>query len=388
MSGRLPLGFALFSACSVLTLLAPHAGAQAAGPPPDAEALVKGPTAPPPAPAKEEPLDSTTATLSAGGMLTTGNARLFALTGSGAYETRFSDNGIGFSLLGNYGEGAPPGEPLETSAQSVQGRVRYDRYLVDRLSLFLINTGRHDRFQGLDFRYNLDPGVKYLLVEQPATKLWVEAGYDFQFDLRRNEARTVLDGDGNPVLDPATGLPQRLDKTETDHSARLFVGHSHAFNDAVTLSAGVEYLQSFVESERSRLNFDALFAAKVAGGLAVGFGFNARYDNAPLPEKHELDTTSTLTLIYSFSNAAPPAAPTCPCPPPPPPAPEPVVAPPEPLPAPATPPVAAPPPDAPPPVAEPAPAAPSSEPGPVAPGAAPAPGVAPAPGAAVPAPAR
>ena len=34
--------------------------------------------------------------------------------------------------------------------------------------------------------------------------------------------------------DPGTGLPQRLDKTEIDHSARLFVGHSHAFNDAVT----------------------------------------------------------------------------------------------------------------------------------------------------------
>jgi hypothetical protein len=387
MSARLPLRFAAFGACFVLALSASHAGAQAAGPPPDAEALVKGPKAPPAAPEKEDKLDATSATLSAGGMLTTGNARLFALTGSGAFETRFSNNGIGASLVGNYGEGAPPGEPMETSAQSLQGRVRYDRYLVERLSLFLINTGRHDRFQGLDFRYNLDPGVKYLLVQQPATKLWVEAGYDFQYDVRRNEARTVLDGDGNPVLDPASGLPQRLDKTEVDHSARLFAGHSHAFNDAVTLALGVEYLQSFVESERSRLNFDALFAAKVAGGLAVGFGFNARYDNAPLPEKRELDTTSTLTLIYSFSDAAPPAEPTCPCPPPPPPppVPAPVVAPPEPPPAPAMPPVAAPPPDAPPPVVEPAPVAPSTEPAPAAP--APASGTAPVP-APTPAPAR
>lgn len=361
-----------------MALAASPAAAQSAGPPPEAEALVKGPSAPPPAPEKVEPLDSTTATLSAGGMLTTGNARLFALTGSGAYETRFSDNGIGLSLLGNYGEGAPPGEPMETSAQSVQGRIRYDRYLIDRLSLFLINTGRHDRFQGLDFRYNLDPGVKYLLVEQPATKLWVEAGYDFQYDVRRNEARTVLDGDGNPVLDPGTGLPERLDKTEIDHSARLFVGHSHAFNDAVTLAAGVEYLQSFIESERSRLNFDALFAAKVAGGLAVGFGFNARYDNAPLPEKRELDTTSTLTLIYSFSNAAPPAEPTCPACPPPPPPPAPSAAPVEPAPAPVAPLSAEPPPDAPPPVVEPAPGAASTETPPLAP-AAPVPAPAPTP---------
>jgi hypothetical protein len=208
--------------------------------------------------------------------------------------------------------------------------------------------------------------------------------------VRRNEARTVLDGDGNPVLDPASGLPQRLDKTEIDHSARLFAGHSHAFNDAVTLALGVEYLQSFIESERSRLNFDALFAAKVAGGLAVGFGFNARYDNAPLPEKRELDTTSTLTLIYSFSDAAPPAEPTCPSPPPlfppllcpPPAAPPPSdpapVAPPEPPPAPDTPPVAAPPADAPPPVVEPAPVPPSTEPTRGAPAPAPVPAPAPA----------
>lgn len=354
-------------------------------PPPDDPALVSAPAGGPAPPAKEDKLDGTTATLSAGGMLTTGNSRQLALTGQGSLETRFDSNGLGASVIGNYGRGGPPGVPVETTAESVQGRLRYDRYLVERLSLFVINTLRHDRFQGLDLRYNLDPGAKYLFVNDEATKLWGELGYDLQFDVRRNDARTVVDDDGNPVIDPATGLPQRLDKTQVDHSARAFLGNSHAFNEAVTFSAGVEYLQSFVESERSRLNFDALFAAKVGAGLALGVGFSARFDNAPLPGKKKLDTSTTLSLIYAFSNLVepepPPPCPPCPAyePPPapvPPPAPPAestgTLAPPETAPAPQP---LTPPPGSTPGTIEPLPApAPAAEPPPPAPGTAPAPG--------------
>src|SRR5262249_52437245 len=148
---------------------------------------------------------------------------------------------------------------------------------------------RHDRFQGLDFRYNLDPGVKYLFVREKASTLWGELGYDFQYDIRRDEDLIQRDATG--------AVTAVLDKTQTDHSIRAFAGFKHAFNEEVTLSTGVEYLQSLVETDRSRLNFDALFAAKVGGGLALGLGFGARYDNAPLPGKEKLDTSTTVSLI-------------------------------------------------------------------------------------------
>jgi hypothetical protein len=54
---------------------------------------------------------------------------------------------------------------------NVQGRVRYERYVTDAFALFVLNTGRHDRFQGLDVRYNLDPGVKYLFRKDPMNAL-------------------------------------------------------------------------------------------------------------------------------------------------------------------------------------------------------------------------
>jgi hypothetical protein len=320
-------------------------------PPPDAKALVSAPTTSAAAPStKPDPLDVTTVALAAGGQLSTGNSRLVAGTASGDYTTRFSDNGIGASILGNYGRGAAPGAKLETTVQNVQGRLRYDRYLLDPLSVFVINTGRHDRFQGLDFRYNLDPGFKYLFVQEAATKAWGELGYDFQHDIRREDARNFVDDQGQEW---------RLHKTRNDHSSRAFVGFTHAFNDAVNLNLGVEYLQSFVKSKRYRLNFDALFAAKLGKGLALGAGFAGRFDDDPLPTKKSFDSQSTVSLIYSFSDAPPPAPPAPPAPPPCEPGPAPAC-----VPAPAPAPAAAP---------APAPAATPDAAAPVAPAPAPAP---------------
>ena len=265
-------------------------------PPPEAEKAAAGPGPARDAPKITSAPEGTTASLSAGGLSSSGNSRLVAFTGSGLFDWRGGANGVGASLVGNYGKSAPPDGEMETTTENFQGRVRYDRYLIDDLSLFLLVTGRHDRFQGLAFRLNLDPGVKYLFVNRPATSLWVEAGYDFQYDTRTEEGREVRD-DMDMLIDT-------LDKTQTDHSARLFLGFKHAFNDNVALANGIEYLQSFIESERYRFNYDVLFTAKVWGDLALGVGFNARFDNAPLPDKEKLDTTSTLSLVYSFTNVA------------------------------------------------------------------------------------
>jgi putative salt-induced outer membrane protein YdiY len=276
-------------------------------PPPDATALVAAPKAAEDAPTIDKPQRETTATVSAGAQESSGNSRLFAATLNGKLTLRREANGYGASLLGNYGK-APTGTdgtgPLKTNVENLQGTLRYDRYLIDSLSLFLLTTGRHDRFQGLDFRLNLDPGAKYLFVNTDPTTFWGELGYDFQYDVRQDAA-----------IEAET---PKLAKTATDNSLRGFIGLKHAFNDKVTFTTGVEYLQSLVETKRARLNYDALFAANVAGGFSLGVGFSLRYDHDPLPGKKDLDTATTLSLIYSFSDAAPPPAPApVPCVPPP-----------------------------------------------------------------------
>jgi putative salt-induced outer membrane protein len=279
-------------ACLLLTQVA-HAQALGA-PPPEAEKSVKGPAAAPEAPKAETKPDGINAQVSAGGLSSSGNSKLVAFTGSGAFDWRGGANGFGASLVGNYGRSAPPGAEMQTTAENAQGRLRYDRYLVEDASVFMLVTGRHDKFQGLAFRLNLDPGFKYLFLNRPKTQLWAEVGYDFQYDTRTNDARRVLDDQGM--------LIGRLDKHETDHSARVFLGFKHAFNDDVAVANGMEFLQSLVDDKRRRFNYDLLFTAKVWGDLALGLGFNARFDNAPLPDKVKLDTATTLSLVYSFTN--------------------------------------------------------------------------------------
>lgn len=286
----------------LVALASASAQAQYVAPPPEAEALAAGPKGPGDAPTIEKPKnDSTSVTLSAGGLLTSGNSRTVALTLNGAFDMRRGNNGFGASVLGNYGEAAPtPEADMVPSAENVQGRLRYDRYFSDRFSLFLITTGRYDKFQGLAFRFNLDPGFKYIVTKTQRTVLWAEAGYDFQHDTRTEAGRVKLDDPDGPLLD----------KTRIDHSGRLFGGFRHAFTQDVTFAWGLEYLQSFIETDlgdmNSRVNLNAVLAAKLFKGFSLGVGFNAAYDRLPIPGRKQLDTTTTLSIIYGWSDAAPP----------------------------------------------------------------------------------
>jgi hypothetical protein len=351
-------------------------------PPPDEKALVAAPTVAGTEPVITKPAtDGTTATLSAGGQLATGNSNLLAGTVNGSVDHRVGYNEVGASILGSYGQSTPVGGQwaVETVG-NFQGKIRYDRYVSDPAAFFLIVTGRNDRFQGLNFRLNLDPGFKYLFVKTAQSSFWAEVGYDFQFDARRSDSLAITSPTGpasaaEPVpvagctpTDPnfavsgniAPCAQDMLAQTQIYHSARVFTGFRHAFNKDVTFGGGIEYLQSLGAVNSgvagdvydSRLNIDALFAAKVSGGLSVGLGIHAAYDRYPLPGKKDLDTATTFTLIYSFSDLPAPPPPPCPCPsppiPPPPPPPPPTVAPPPPPPVAPTPPPTYPPPPAPP----------------------------------------
>lgn len=297
---RIPLP--LFFAVGLVPALAaaqPAATADRAAAP-DAKALVDAPKEGKDAPDMKPPSDSLNAALSAGGMLTTGNTRTQALTLNGTFDMRRGMNGFGFAALGNYGASALPGEDSQTTAENFQLRGRYDRFLTDRFAVFLMLTERYDRFQGLASRTNIDPGAKFVFWKPENSTLWGELGYDFQHDIRTQTGRRKLDADGKHI--PG----EYYDKTLDDHSARAFVGFRHAFGKEVTFSTGLEYLQSLVTTElasqNSRINFDATLAAKLYGGIAAGIGFTLRWDRAPLDGRKSLDTATTLSLIYAFSD--------------------------------------------------------------------------------------
>jgi hypothetical protein len=265
-----------------------------ATPPPEAKPVAEAPKVAA-APAIAKPLEGTTAAVSAGGLFGTGNAKILAGSVSGMVETRLGDWGAAASLVGNYGQGAPAGKAIATNTENLQARLRGDRFVAENVAVFLLSTSRYDRFQGLDLRQNVDPGARLLLVREAAHATWAELGYDLQVDVRRDEARDIANADGTTT---------RLDKTAVQHGVRAFVGRREAFRDDVTLSLGLEYVQDATDSARYRLVGEGVFASRLSGGLSLGLGATARYERTPLPGKERLDTTTTLSLVYAFSDAA------------------------------------------------------------------------------------
>lgn len=235
--------------------------------------------------------DATELTISAGGMQNGGNSRMIALTAGGRFRYRRSENQLSAALAGNYGQTAAVGGDWETNVSNAQGFVRYDRFL-ERVTFFFQTQARNDRFQGLDLRLQLDPGVGYYFINRANRLLWVEAGYDLLHDVRRRDALTVTDADGNVI--------ETLDRTKMVHSARAFVGADFTISDTARWNAGIEYLQSVTKGDTFRVNGDTSLTLKIYGKLSIALSLAARYENNPLPGKEKLDTMTSFSLVYGL----------------------------------------------------------------------------------------
>ena len=234
--------------------------------------------------------DATEAKVQAGALLSTGNARTLAATALGSFRMRRGMNEISAAAAANYAQGAAGrDEPIETTVENYQGKLRYDRFLTERIALFAAVSARRDRFQGLDLRLNFDPGVAYYFFDRPEMQFWGELGYDLQHDIRR---------DANIRAAAATG--EIIDKSDTRHSARGFLGYRHTLREGITLNTGLEYLQGIPDTEYFRINWDLGFTAAVSQRFSLATTFGLRYDHHPLPEVETVDAQTALNLVYQL----------------------------------------------------------------------------------------
>jgi putative salt-induced outer membrane protein len=238
----------------------------------------------------EESRDATELKLSAGGLLAGGNAESIAASTAAKGRARRDSNQVEGALAANYGRATPEGSSaMETNVENLQGKLRYDRFITDEIALFVALTGLRDRFQGLDMRLNLDPGVAYYFIDVEKHRLWVEIGYDYQYELRREDA--VADA-------AAAGTP--IERSEDQHAARLFLGYENNLSDAFAFDTGLEYLQPFEETEGWRLNWNVGISSAIGGNFSLAVTFLLRYDHAPLPGIKETDYTTALSLVYQL----------------------------------------------------------------------------------------
>ena len=307
---QLPLPIAVFAgllSTSNLALAAPPSGSGAQDPASSGATDVGGSgefqtaeALPEDGAESDEDLDATELELSGGGIFSTGNSRNAAMTSALNFRLRRNIHQFGAVGAGNLGFAAfDRDSDWDQTVGNVQGQVRYDVFFAKRWSAFTQLTARHDPFQGLEYRMNVDPGFAFYAINKKDHRLWFEAGYDFQYDLRTDDSRINRDDDGNPILD-MDGDVVREDKTFVNHAARLYAGYSNRLSDKVTFDTGLEYLQSFLDGNVFRLNYNAALSTQIKERFSLATTFTLRYENEPLPDVSKLDTITSVSLVYRF----------------------------------------------------------------------------------------
>jgi putative salt-induced outer membrane protein YdiY len=235
-----------------------------------------------------------------GGLVTAGNSRSAAFTAAAGIKSRLAEkNVLTFDVAVNYARAGKAGDATGTkqSVGNFQGRGRYERFFAPTFAGFVMATARYDKFQGLDLRFNLDPGVAYHFLHADELRLWAELGYDLQVDVR-NADYIAAAAAKDPTADP-------VNKTEVRNAIRAFVGYDHTLRTGMTLTSGLEYLQGLssnktITAENVRVNWDVGLKAKIAGELAVGVTVVLKFDNHPLPGVQNADVMSGINLSYGF----------------------------------------------------------------------------------------
>lgn len=239
---------------------------------------------------EEESPDATELSVSAGALLAAGNSKTAAGTAATRFRIRRDANQFKATGAINYAQSSTdPNQPMEPTVDNSQTNVRYDRFISQHFTLFLSTSTRRDRFQKIDFRLNLDPGVGYYLLATAKRQLWTELGYDYQYEVRARSA--VNEGE-------ATG--EEIDRTEGSHNGRLFLGYEDMVNSQVSFSTGFEFLQSLTERDAYRFGWDVALTSNLVGGLSTALTFSLLYNNTPLPGVEKTDATTAVNLVYNL----------------------------------------------------------------------------------------
>jgi len=242
--------------------------------------------------------ESTTATGGIKASRKSGDNKL-ELEGSAAYAKsglRVLDDANGNGTIDNESE-------IETvstlTAETLAGKLRYDRFLTDLNSLYIAALASRDLPAGKESVLGGQIGYSRSLRKTEHSQTLAEIGYDFSRE--------------NLVVGDAVSI----------HSIRGFLGHKAALTEGADLDASAEILSNVNELtlptgkdgsafQDTRVNVKVAISAKIGANLAFQSSIEAHYDHRPgplsvknlamgfVPEASDLDTIMKATFIYTF----------------------------------------------------------------------------------------
>ena len=225
-----------------------------------------------------------------GGILVFGNTETMALTGQGTVSYKLRRNQLSGTFGVNWGQskidadadGKLSASERETDYVQTAGReygtLRYDRFLTQKDSLYVLGGGFTDTFAGYDYRVNGQVGWSHAFVDIKKSALKAEIGMDVAQE-------DFVDG-----VDPAQ---------QTVVSARAQVGWRYNFNDHVSFEDTVEAYESVLDFTDVRINNTAAVSATLTNRLALKLSHQLAFDNVPVEGYQPLDHTTLATVVFT-----------------------------------------------------------------------------------------
>jgi putative salt-induced outer membrane protein len=206
---------------------------------------------------------------------TTGNSEALTLAGKNEMKYKFTDKWAGSWLVGAlYGR-----SDGDKNAERYFTDFRADYSINDRWYAYGLGTWLRDEFAGFDNRIGIGPGVGYNFLIGPKHFLLGEAGLNYAY-----EDYSEPDEDNRQFLE-----------------GRLFGKYEWAFMEKTKFSQGLEYLQSFKDSNTWKLNSETALVTAITDILALKISYSVLYNNDPRPsDLDETDTILATSLVIAY----------------------------------------------------------------------------------------
>jgi len=182
-------------------------------------------------------------------------------------------------------------DPFKPSAERYSLDARYDRFLSDKDSLYLLGGAFSDKFAGYDFRTHEQLGYSRVIVDQahpvseaedaPAlkTKLVGEIGIDVAQE-------NFVEG-----VDPQTDLII---------AGRAMLGLTHQITEETSFADTIEAYENVQDPEDLRVLNTASLSTKFSDKVSFKISDNLLFDNVPVTGFRKLDHTFMVTLVASI----------------------------------------------------------------------------------------
>jgi len=240
-----------------------------------------------------KPADAPETHLSAtlGGTMTAGNTATTLITGrlDGSYKKKKNQGSLDLGL--NYGraivdlngdkhlDDTERAAGVAETARKFYGDGRYDRFLSDKDSLYLLAGAYADQFAGYDWRVHEQEGYSRTLVSNDHVKLLAELGAD----VAREDYIEGVDPNNAWIV-----------------AARGFVGIDVTISPNASISEKIEAFENVLDTNDFRLTNNIALTAKLSNTFSLTASHQLLFDNVPVEGFEKTDQTVILGIVASI----------------------------------------------------------------------------------------